>query len=349
MIKSVAYGPAGYLEVGEMFPHLPTYSWFTGGRGIGKTYGFLNYVRYESPMVFLLLRRTKTQFDLLKKEQFNPFTPIDRDRGEYTAVVAKRDTATFYRGEPDGDGHIMPTGTPVGYALALSTMHNVRGIDLSDVDIVIYDEFIPEPHERPIAHEYMALLNALETIGRNRELRGRPPLRFVGLSNANRIDNPYYMGMGVARTVATMMEAGREVANIPDRGLCLVHIQHSPISAKKAQTSLYKFAGEGEFASMSLDNEFVGATCSNPARPPMVELLPMCQVGEVYIYRRKNNTGYHACAKRSGSPELYLADDTGLKRFRANVGWWLAQALIQGRVSYDDAVTEVLVKKYLDI
>lgn len=348
MIKRVAYGPAGYLEVGEMFPHLPTYSWFTGGRGIGKTYGFLDYLRYEQPTTFLLLRRTKTQFDLLKKAQFNPFNPIDRDRGKYTAVVAKRDTATFYRGEPDGDGNVLPAGIPLGYALALSTMHNVRGIDLSDVDVVIYDEFIPEPHERPIAHEYMALLNALETIGRNRELQGRPPLRFVGLSNANRIDNPYYMGMGVARDVARMMEEGREVCNIPNRGLCLVHIQHSPISAQKAQTSLYKFAGAGEFASMSLDNEFVGAVCTNQASPPMVELVPLCQVGEVYIYRYKNRQGYHACAKRSGSPPYYAPEDTGLRRFRLEY-YWLAPMIIQNRVSYDDSVTEILLKKYLDI
>ncbi len=348
MIKSVAYGPAGYLEVGDMFPNLPTFSWWTGGRGIGKTYGFLRYVRYEQPTKFLLLRRTKTQFDLLKKAQFNPFNPIDRDIGRLTAVVAKRDTAEFYNGEVDGEGRVLPSGLPVGYALALSTLHNVRGIDLSEVDVVIYDEFIPEPHERPIPHEYMAFLNAMETIGRNRELQGRPPLRFVGLSNANRIDNPYYMGMGVARTVAAMMEAGREVANLPDRELCLVHIQHSPISAKKAKTSLYKFAGAGEFASMSLDNDFVGAVCTNQANPPMVELIPLCQVGEVYIYRRKNGRGYHACAKRSGSPTFYPAEDTGLKRFRMAF-YWLASMIIQGLVSYDDSVTEILLKKYLDI
>lgn len=347
MIKGVAYGPAGYLEVGAMFPNLPTFTWITGGRGIGKTYGFLDYVRYEKPMTFLLLRRTKTQFDLLKKPQFNPFNPIDRDRGQLTAVVAKRDTAEFYNGEVDGEGHVLPTGLPVGYALALSSIHNVRGIDIP-VDVVIFDEFIPEPHERPIPHEYMAFLNALETIGRNRELQGRPPLRFVGLSNANRIDNPYYMGMGVARDVAKMMEAGREVCNIPARDLCLIHIMHSPISEQKSKTSLYRFAGDNEFSAMSLDNEFVGALCTNQDHPPMVELIPLVQVGEVYIYRRKNGRGYHACAKRSGSPIFYPADDNGLKKFRMGF-YWLAPLVIQGLVSYDDSISEILLRKYLDI
>lgn len=348
MIKRVVYGPAGYLGVGEMFPQLPTYTWITGGRAIGKTYGFLEHVRYEDPFKFLLLRRTKTQFDLLKKPQFNPFNPIDRNRGKLTAVVAKKDTAEFYNGETDEEGRVLPVGLPVGYALALSTIHNVRGIDLSDVDVCIFDEFIPEPHERPIQHEYMAFLNALETIGRNRELQGRPPLKFIGLSNANRIDNPYYMGMGVAREVARMMEAGREVCNIPNRDLCLIHIMHSPISDMKAGTSLYRFAGNTEFTSMSLDNEFVGALCTNQAAPPMVELLPLCQVGEVFIYRRKNGRGYHACAKRAGSPTFYPAEDTGLKRFRMGF-FWLTPLVIQGLVSYDDSITEILLRKYLDI
>lgn len=348
MIKRVAFDAAGYLELGEMIPQLPTFTWITGGRGIGKTYGVLKYYRYDHPSKFLLLRRTKTQFDLLKKAQFNPFNPIDRDLGEYTAVVAKKDTAEFYHGEPDGDGRISPVGLPVGYALALSTLHNVRGIDLSDVDVVIYDEFIPEPHERPIQHEYMALLNALETIGRNRALQGRPELRFIGLSNANRIDNPYYMGMGVARDVARMMREGREVCTIPQRDLCLIHITGSPISRLKAQTALYRMAGDNEFSAMALDNEFVGGECSNQASPPMVELLPLCQVGEVYVYRRKSGIGYHASAKRSGSPRYYRPEDTGLSRFRRDF-CWLASAVIHNLVSYDDIVTEVLLKKYLDI
>ena len=347
MALRVTYGPAGYLEVGEMFPHLPTYSWFTGGRGIGKTFGFLDYVRYKCPMTFLLLRRTKTQFDLLKKEQFNPFRPIDALEGQYTTVTAKKDTAEFYAGEPGEDGKIVPRGLPVGYALALSTMHNVRGIDLSNVDIVIYDEFIPEPHERPIPHEYMAWLNAMETIGRNRELQGRPPLRFVGLSNANRIDNPYYMGMGVARPVAQLMQEGREVWRDRSRDLAIIHISHSPISDAKASTSLYRMAGAGEFAQMALDNQFVGVWCSNQASPPMVELVPLCQVGEVYLYRYKSGLGYHASAKRAGSPKIYNAAE-GLPMFRRDY-MWLYPNIMQGRVSYDDSITEILLKKYLDI
>ena len=75
----------------------------------------------------------------------------------------------------------------VGYAGALSTFRNVRGFDGSDVDVVIWDEFIPEEEERVMFDDWSAFLNVLETVGRNRELEGRPALRVLLCANANKI------------------------------------------------------------------------------------------------------------------------------------------------------------------
>ena len=46
--------------------------------------------------------------------------------------------------------------------MALSTVSNLRGFDMSDCTLLIYDEFIPEPHERPLKNEAAALFNAYE-------------------------------------------------------------------------------------------------------------------------------------------------------------------------------------------
>lgn len=335
------YSPAGWLGVGDMFPHLQTYTWIWGGRGIGKTYGFLRYVRYEQPLKFVLLRRTQTQLDLIRKPDMSPFKAVDRDIGRMTATLPlDKYTAAFYDA-PDGE----PVGTPVGYGLALSTLHNVRGIDLSDVDIVIYDEFVPEPHERPIKNEYLALLNALETIGRNRELQGGPPLRFVGLTNANQLGNPYFIGLGVVRQVDRMIKKGIEVWEDPQRQLMLINVLRSPISAAKANTSLYRLAGDGEFTAMSLGNQFAADRCTREGSMPLRELRPVVGVGELTIYRHKSQRTYYCTTHRSGTPEVYPADHAGLQLFRRRYrGLWLQ--MMDNNIVYQDIYCEILLRQY---
>lgn len=347
MISAVPYTTEGWLDVGRLMPHVLPFTWIWGGRGIGKTFGFLLDVRYNNPRQFLILRRTKTQFDLLKKTRFNPFIPVDRLAGGFTAVVAERDTATFYNGVQEGD-NIVPQGPPIGYALALSTMHNVRGIDLSDVDVVIYDEFIPERHERPIQHEYTAWENAIETVSRNRELQGRPPLQFIGLTNSNTLDNPYFVGMEVIRTVDKMLQEGREIWTDRARGLMLINITHSPISDRKAKTALYKLAGKNDFTEMSLGNKFAGEHCSNKGSFPLVELRPVVAVGELTIYKHKSKQAWYVCDHYSGNPPKYAADDMNLLRFRRDYTalWklYLANALV-----FQDIMAEILFKKYFAV
>lgn len=346
MLKSVPYDGAGYLNVGELLPHVLPFTWIWGGRGIGKTFGFFADVRYNSPRKFLIMRRTQKQIDLLSKEMFNPFKPVDAFYKGYTVCKKDKDTGVFYEGVKNENGELDAVGAPVGYAVALSTVHNVRGIDLSDVDIIIYDEFIPEPHERPIKEEYGAFLNAMETIGRNRELKGEPPVQFIGLSNANTLGNPYFLGMGVIRTVDKMMKSKTEVWANEDRGIMLINITHSPISDKKSKTALYKFAGGGSFAEMSLGNDFSLDRCSREGTIPLTELRPLVAVGELCIYEHKRKRDLlYCCGHKSGSPAEYLADDMSLRRFRYDFAelWY---SYLDNNIIFQDILCEILFKKY---
>ena len=345
MINKVPFNGAGYLDVPQLLGHVLPYTWIWGGRGTGKTYGFLEDVRYNNPRKFLILRRTQKQIDLLRKPAFNPFKPVDQDHGQFTVCRKDGELGVFYQGK-ELDGKIEPDGPPLGYAVALSTVHNVRGIDLSDVEIIIYDEYIPEPHERPIRDEYLAFLNAMETIGRNRELQGKPPVQFVGLSNANSLGNPYFLGLRVIRVVDQMLAAGRQIWADPDRGLMLVNITASPISQAKAETSLYKLAGQGEFAEMSLGNEFSQDYCSRQGSIPLAELKPVVTVGEVTLYKHKRDPElYYCCDHRSGSPPVYLADETSLKRFRRDY-WYIQTVYMDNDIVFQDILCEILLRKY---
>lgn len=348
MINKVPFNGAGYLDVGQLMAHVLPYTWIWGGRGTGKTYGFLQYVRYNHPMRFLILRRTQKQIDLLRKPAFNPFKPVDQDHKGITICRKDGEMGVFYAGREE-DGKLLPEGLPLGYAVALSTVHNVRGIDLSDVEIVIYDEYIPEPHERPIRDEYLAFLNAMETIGRNRELQGRPPMQFIGLSNSNALGNPYFLGLQVIRTVDRMLQRQQEIWQDPGRGLMLVNIVRSPVSQAKADTSLYKLAGQGEFADMSLGNEFAQDFCSRQGSIPLQECRPLVSVGEITIYEHKVHKDLlYCCDHLSGTPDRYQADETSIKRFRRDY-WYLQQDYMDQLFTFKDIMCEVLFKRYIGI
>lgn len=345
MITRIPYDANGYLNMGELFPHVLPYTWIWGGRGIGKTYGVLKDCRLDNPRKFVLMRRTQTQIDMLWKPMFNPFNAIDNDCGTITTIVRDGKIGMFYEGEIREDGTVAPVGLPIGYALALSVIHNVRGIDLSDVEIVVYDEFIPERHERPIKDEYNAFLNAMETIGRNRELQGRPALQFIGLTNSNTLGNPYFLGMGVIRTVSNMIKRGTEIWTNPDRGIMLVNILRSPISEAKKNTSLYRMAGEGSFSDMALGNDYSLDVCTRPGTFPLAEVKPLCAVGEICVYQHKALPVYYVSSHTSGSPERYNSDETSLLRFRRD--WWTLWAEYLGNnIVFQDILCEILWKKY---
>lgn len=347
MLTHVPYLVDGWIDWGSMLPQLFTYTWMWGGRGIGKTYGCLEQFRLDHPKKFMLMRRTQPQIDMLWKPIFNPFADLDRQRDVHTCIVKDGSVGIFYDGYVDPESNeVKPQGKPLGIAVAMSVMHNLRGIDMSDIDVVIYDEFIPEAHARnTIKNEYEALLNVLETIGRNRELQGRPPLQFIGLTNSNQLGNAYFLGLGVIRVVQKMIDKKTEVWTDPDRGLMLIQVTHSPISEKKKGTALYKLAGQGAFSDMSLGNEYTEDVCSHQGSFPLQEVVPQCAVGEICIYRHKSKPLWYVTSHISGSPGRYGADDTSLRRFKKE--WWMLWVdYLSYRVVFQDILCEILFKKY---
>lgn len=346
MLNSVPYTADGYLDMGQLLPHVLPFCWIWGGRGIGKTYGVLKNVRYDNPRPFILMRRTQKQIEMIYNPRLHPFKTIDRDTGGKTAIVKDGDIGVFYNGVEDENGEVTPQGPPVGYAIALSTIYNVRGIDLSDVKVLVFDEFIPEVRERSMkGGEYIAFKNAYETINRNRELQGEPPLQLIALTNSNSLGNPYFLGMRVIRVVDTMVKKKREIWTDPSRGLMLINILRTPISERKAKTALYLLDSDDDYSNMALGNEYSLDYCSNQGSFPLRELIPVCGVGEICVYKHKSLSVVYVSSHFSGSPAVYGADDTNLMRFRHDY-WALWKLYLDHGVVFQDIMCEILWKKY---
>lgn len=349
-MNEIPFTGDGYVDLPELIRQAPPFLWVCGGRGIGKTFGAFDDVRYLNPRKFLLMRRTQQQMDLVKKQMFNPFHPNDQFHEDLTAIKSEGKMALFYRGEMEGN-QIKPVGSVLGYGAALSTIHNVRGVDLSDVVTWIYDEFVPERHERPIKCEWEAFLNAAETIGRNRELQGKPPLQFVGLTNSNSLGNPYFIGMGIMRQVDKMIRERRPIWEDKNRGIMVVILpdKTSPISEAKKNTSLYRMAGwDSAFGRMSLGNEFVDDHCTNQGSRPLRELRPLAFVGEIAFYEHKHTREIFCNDHRSGTAASYQPSDYDLTRARRDL-WYLVEAYLSREIYFLDVFCEVMFKKYFKI
>lgn len=333
------YDSNGYVNIkGIRLTGYP-FNFLVGARGIGKTYTSLKDAVLEGNK-FMLMRRTQEQANLISNPDMHVFKALNSDMdwdimpekiSKYNSAFVRRD-----------NGH----NDIVGYSCALSTISNMRGFDASDITMLIYDEFIPEPHERPIKHEAEALLNAYETMNRNRELKGFPPIQFMGLSNSNDIANPYFEYLGLISIADKMQKTGNDIYRDDKRGIQIIMLHRSPISVKKADTALYRLAKGTTFASMALDNSFnVNKQYIKPM--PLIEFVPRCKIGELCIYKHKNNNTLYCTTHSSGVfPKVFTTSELDIEHFRNMFSVWY-DSYISGKIRFEDILSEELFKKYM--
>lgn len=345
-MSSGLYLPSGYLAVDRLRSTAPPFSLITGGRGTGKTYGFLESYRLTDPAPFILMRRTQEQVNMLSLPDFDPFREIDADHGIITInkKMGGRISA-FYNGVMDG-AEARPDGAPIGYAMALSTIHNIRGFSAAQVQAIIFDEFIPERQERWIPDEFNAFLNAYETINRNRELKGEPPVKMFCLSNSNTLANPYFIGLKIVERVDRMRSSGTEIWEDQKRGLRIVAMEDSPISELKSQTALYKLASDTDYAEMAIKNKFANEARSRTGSWPLRELIPLVSIGELCLYRHKSRRELYGSTHKSGNPVVYGTTDADVARFQAKFGWtW--ELYLDDKIVWQHYTPEILYRRFM--
>lgn len=336
------YTADGYADMRNILDLQSPFIVVIGGRGTGKTYGALSEMLRRDEK-FILMRRTQTQCDMISKPEFSPFKSIDRFI--CSAPVAKNITG-FYRGEQAEDGTIKPVGAVIGYALALTTISNTRGFDASDVHYLIYDEFIPEKHDRPIKHEGEAFLNAYETINRNRELQGRKPLKCVLMANANNPGNAILEALGLVDVVDMMTKKGKTQYTVKDGLVSIIMLTDSPVSSMKRQTVLYKLANSGDFADMSLSNEFSRGNYEHIQSSINIrEYRPVLQFEDICVYEHKSEYKYYVTRHVTGSPPKYENLPTQVEQVKRALAY-VGLSYERGKVKFSDFYSK---SKFLSI
>ena len=235
------------------------------------------------------------------------------------------------------------TGNPVGLAVALSTVSNIRGMSAEDYDIVIFDEFIPEHHERPIRAEETAFLNCMETFNRNREFQGKPPLKVVLLSNSNDLDSPILQAIGALRPLDEMIRKRQTYRTIADGAVAIYRYLDSPITEKKKNTVLYRVSNNEDFSGMALNNEFSKANYENVGREDMKQYQPLVSIGGMTVYEHKSERMYYV-VDGVKCEVCYTLYPNSVKAFIKKY-WYIKEAMLLEKIRYMSAPVKIAFEK----
>lgn len=340
----------GYLDMENIILRSKTpFIFITGGRGTGKTYGALKTIVLHN-MRTLYLRRTQVQIDIIKKPEMNPFKVLN-EKENFNVFMFKLSKYNSLMGDGyyDGEGKLkLCDNGERGYTAALSTFASMRGADFSDVDIIIYDEFIPEINAASIRGEYEALINLYETVNRNRELEGRKPVILLCLSNSTNAANAIYMGAKIT-TLAYKMRSQNRVKHVDiKRGYTLYVLGETSIGSQKRETALYKFAGKN-YVEHSIENKFVDDNPATVVSRNVREYKPYVTIGELTVYQHKNKDLLYVTDFSSGSPPKYSHVGNDSIVFMGKYAPHIWKYMRQNLVEYELYEYEVLLKKYMGV
>lgn len=340
------YIPSGYVNIKGILEMGYPFNFIWGGRGTGKTYGALK-TAIEDHKIFMYTRSKQVQTDMVNQPEFSPFKKLnsDNDWNIQSFSLTKYNSA-FYHAIVDENGKNKPDGLPLGYTSALSTIANLRGFDASDVTLWIYDEFIPEKTEKPVKNACFAFLNAYETMNRNREIQGKPPIQCLLFSNSENLSCDIFARLGLIRKVSDMTKNHKDRWYDRKKGIALFNLTDSPISQEKKKTSLYNMVGEdSDFYKMSIENDFYAEDYSDISPQNLKQYAPLVTIGELTIYDHKSGEYLYITKHRSGSPETYTLTDRDITAFKRAYNWvW--ESYIDGYVKFEDIESKILLDMY---
>lgn len=332
------YNKEGWLNWPEIMEESPPLLFITGGRGIGKSYGVVEWFLVNR-IPFIYMRRTQVEAEL----QHDPST-CDLEKNFQALGI----TADYRKAAKGKICRIYDTISEAGTdrliceVVALSTFASIRSVNFSEFDYLVYDEFIPEPHVKAIKMEGFALLQVYESVFRNRELQGNDPGKMICLSNSLNIANDVFMSFNLIEEAERMSRDESEIWS--DGKKMLIVSKKSPISKRKAKTLLYS-TGSEEFARMAIENKFVLNDFSYVKKRPLSEYVIDFNVGDLYVFKHKFKNEWYVTFTKGRTRKTYGANKNDLERLRRE-RWKFWYRYLEGDVRFDSYKAVALLEKY---
>lgn len=293
------------------------------------------------------MRRMEKEVELCTSEIANPFKRVNKDYGiDITCTFSNKEKfASFYDDTDTLDDN--STAEPIGFGVGLSTFSGLRGVDFSDVDTIIFDEFIPERQVRKIKAEGQVFLNMYETVNRNRELLGEPPVKVMLLANSISLASPILLEIGAVPVIAGMIAKGQQRATVKERGLYIELIEQKELAEQKSQTALYKLTKGTDFSKEAIMNRFVDDNLAVAKKVQINEYKPVFNFTEYTCYKHKSREEWYIAKRHDSSPMNYQSTDVDLLKNRFTT---LYRVLcLQRKMFFDDYASKLVFDAVLDI
>ena len=266
-----------------------------GARRIGKTFSIIDYCCTElGERKFIYLRNTEKQIATCCSSFGNPFKKYNAVKGRNIFIKNTKECGYIYDGT-DEDNPLL-----IGYAVALSTFQNLRGVSLDDVDIVFFDEFIEK--RRLQFDQFNTFMDFYDTINDNREDEGRESLRVFMASNAQKLNSPILAGFNLISPIESMVTSGQKSYS---RGKIWVSLPVAAISEMRKVMGLSQEIEGTAYYDETINNKFANDDFTGIGKKKLIEYHGFARIDDIYIYRHKSNGTLYCCSVPCSNVQQY--------------------------------------------
>lgn len=309
-------------------------------RGKGKTYSALRY-SYENNIPIVYMKRTIEDVQLICNSNAygfdpSPYVPINRDLGYNIHAKTIENGIGGFWAYDDGE----PSGLPVAYCLAESAIKKFKGFDFSRCDWIVFDEFIPQLGERISRKEGELLLDLYMTIARDRQKRGKRPLKLILFANAEEISTPITNTLEIVDVMADLNASGQTHFYDDSRGILLHHITSEEFPLQESEKEgIYEAMKNTAWGAKSFEGSFSNNDFSNVKQMSIKGMMPFIHLHvnthDYYIYLHKNTGQYYMCTSKGSCMFDYdLNKENGQKKFWIEHQADLRDACIEDKMKF---------------
>lgn len=350
----------GYYHISKDIKDYPDADIFIiwSPRGPGKTYSALRYPYHKFKTLYM--KRTKKDVQTIcttgsdLKFDPSPWSPLNRDfNTNVKGRILMDGLGAFY----DADGDDNTYGDIINYVASLNAIKTIKGIDLSDVEWMILDEFIPLKGEVVRRDEGDMLLDIYETVSRDRIERGRDPLKLILMANAEEISTPITNSLEVVDTMAWMQATGTNIFYDEKRGILFHHLtkEEYQVTEHRAKRGLARAMEGTAWYDKSFGGNFANNDFSNVIKKNLKSMRCMYHLiyrrkNHAYIYLQKNTGMWYMCSIKGNPMQEYDLDrENHQKRFWLQHGIDLRNACIEDRMKFEKYTFYDLIMNYTKI
>ena len=239
-----------YYDGNKLLSYGNNINFCLGQRSVGKSFYFKKYVLhhyFKTKKKFIIVYRYDSDIELKGDNYLN--NVIDAKYNNYSIKLQNLYEYILINKKTKKKKII-------GYAISISKMARLNSADFSDVDIILFDEFITIDDKliggktNPLK-EANILINFYQTVARgyNKAIRD---VKLIFISNTVTISNPYFVFFELDKKI----RIGQSYINFKNKNITVEFTKNESITTEIKKSQFYKNIENTKYADFAIANDF---------------------------------------------------------------------------------------------